>query len=102
MIRPPPRSARFPYPTLSRSNANAAKDTGEPADAATETYTPATPSKLALTPSSSTDPAGTQQCVSAALADAYDNPNPGVAAAFSSDAQTTELPPPSSTDGSLL
>jgi hypothetical protein len=79
-------------------NANDTQDTGEPADTAASTYTPATPAELALAPQSATDPAGTEHCVSATLTDAYDNPNPDVAVRFTAAGANSAGPSSLTTD----
>src|SRR6185503_3107589 len=81
-------------------NSNATKDTGEPADTAASSYTPATPAQLDLAPASASDPAGTQHCVTATLRDTYDNPNPGVTLVFSVSGQNTAGPTTHPTDAS--
>src|SRR5204862_6589466 len=81
-------------------NQNAAQDSGEPADQASVTYTPATPSSLTLAPQSATKTAGTQDCVSATLTDAYNNPNPNVAVVFAATGQHSAGPTSQTTDHS--
>ena len=47
---------------------------------------------LTLAPQSATKTAGTQDCVSATLTDAYNNPNPNVAVVFAAMGQNSARP----------
>src|SRR5205085_2510540 len=61
---------------------------------------PATPQTLALAPPTATKAAGTQQCVTATLTDAYANPNPNVAVVFAATGQNAAGPTTATTDAS--
>jgi hypothetical protein len=65
------------------SNANTTQDTGEPSDTATKTYTPGAPATVVVNPPADTNRAGEEHCVTATVTDAFANPTPGVAVAFS-------------------
>jgi hypothetical protein len=59
------------------------QDEGEPAGAATKTYTPGAPAEVIVMPATDTNAAGEQHCVTATVSDAFGNPVPGVTARFS-------------------
>ena len=65
------------------TNGNGTQDAGEPAGAATKTYTAAAPATVVLTPPTATNRAGERHCVTATVRDAFGNPNPDVAVVFS-------------------
>ena len=65
------------------TNSNGVKDTGEPSDTATKTWTAGAPATLALSPKTDTNTAGSQHCVTATVKDSFANPTPGITVDFS-------------------
>jgi Bacterial Ig-like domain (group 1) len=63
-------------------NANGQVDAGEPTAMATKTYVAAAPRTITVSPATSTNPVGTQHCVTATVTDQFGNPNAGIPVRF--------------------
>jgi hypothetical protein len=72
------------------------QDLGEPAGAATKTWTPGPPTTLTLEPATATNTVGTTHCVTATVEDAFGNPVPGVTVRFSVPTSVATFANPSS------
>src|SRR2546428_2022126 len=64
------------------TNNNGVKDTGEPSDTATKTWTAGAPATLTLSPKTDTNPVDSQHCVTATVRDSFGNLVPGVTVRF--------------------
>jgi hypothetical protein len=64
-------------------NANNKVDAGEPTAMATKTWNAAAPRTVVVSPATSTNPVGTQHCVTATVSDLFGNPNAGIPVRFS-------------------
>jgi Big-like domain-containing protein len=64
-------------------NDNNSKDSGEPDDMASKTWTAAAPATLSLSPQTATNTVGDQHCVTATVRDSFGNPTPSVSVVFS-------------------
>jgi len=71
------------------TNNNGLKDTGEPSDTATKTWTAGAPATLTLTPPSDTNTVGAQHCVTATVVDSFHNPTPGISVRFAVSGSVT-------------
>jgi protocatechuate 3,4-dioxygenase beta subunit len=76
------------------TNDDGDQDLGEPAGAATKTWTPGAPATLTLEPAADTNSVGEEHCVTATVRDAFGNRVPGVRVRFSVTPAT--FPSPSS------
>ncbi|HYR12605.1 MAG TPA: post-COAP-1 domain-containing protein, partial [Mycobacterium sp.] len=71
------------------TNSNGVKDTGEPSDTATKTWTAGAPATLTLAPSSDSNTVGAQHCVTATVVDSFHNPTPGISVRFAVSGSVT-------------
>jgi hypothetical protein len=71
------------------TNNNGTKESGEPSDTATKTWTAGAPATLTLTPSSDTNTVDAQHCVTATVVDSFHNPTPGITVRFAVSGSVT-------------
>lgn len=71
------------------TNASGARETGEPADTATKTWTPGPPASLTLTPATDQNPVDTTHTVTATVEDAFGNRTPGIVVRFTVSGSVT-------------
>ena len=88
------------------TNNNVVQDPGEPGATATKTWLAGPPATLNLEPATATNIVDAQHCVTAAVADQFGNPTPGITVRFSvtgsvttsgSGRRTRAVKPPSAT-----
>jgi hypothetical protein len=78
------------------SDNDTTQDIGEPAGAASKTWTPGAPATLILDPLADTNTVGEEHCVTATVEDAFGNPVPGVTVRFSVPTAVATFASPSS------